>query len=139
MVTTIKYAQYMRCLSLWLEGILGKTPEEFKNQYGSQSGRIGSASTTSNVIIPVELWGQHGDRASLKSKKRYTKRDVKSILSASIAALYFHLSIVDAPLALPLDIRDDEITSTTFDVLDDSILVVDRVPTISFRWLEEIS
>jgi len=61
----------MRYLSLWFGGILGRTPEEFKGQYGSQSGGIGSASAVSNAGIPVELWGQHGDWASFKSKKRY--------------------------------------------------------------------
>ena len=69
MVMAIKYAQYMRYLSLWFGGILGLTPEEFKGQYGSQSGRIGSASTASNAGIPVELWGKHGDWASFKSQK----------------------------------------------------------------------
>ncbi len=69
MVMAIKYAQYMRYLSLWFGGILGLTPEECKGQYGSQSGRIGSASAASNACIPVELWGQHDDWASFKSKK----------------------------------------------------------------------
>ena len=59
----------MRYLSLWFEGILGLTREEFKGQYGSQSSRIGSASAASNVGIPVELWGQHGDWAYFKSQK----------------------------------------------------------------------
>ena len=67
MVMAIKYAQYMRYLSLWFRGILGLNPEEFKGQHASQSGRIGSASATSNAGIPVELWGQHGDLASFKS------------------------------------------------------------------------
>ena len=72
MVMAIKYAQYMRYISFWFGGILGLTPEEFKSQYGSLSGRIGSASATSNVGIPVELWGQHGDWASLKKPKKGT-------------------------------------------------------------------
>ena len=57
-----------------------------------------------------------------KSQKRYTKRDVKSLLSISLAAM--QLPIMNEPLALPFDIRGDESTSTTFDVLDDSIPVV---------------
>ena len=68
-IIAIKYAQYMRYLSLWLRGILGLTPEEFKCHYGSQSSRIGSASTVSNAAIPVELWGKHPDWASFKSQK----------------------------------------------------------------------
>ena len=39
------------------------------------------------------------------------------------------LPIMNEPLALPLDIRDDENTSTTFDALDDSIPIVEGVPT----------
>ena len=65
----IKYAQYMRYLSLWFGGILRLTPEEFKDQYGFQSCRIGAASAASNVGISVELWGQHGDWDSFKSQK----------------------------------------------------------------------
>ncbi len=70
MIMAIKYAQYMRYVCLWLGGILGLTPEEFKSQYGSQLGRIGSASAAFNAGISVELCGQHGDWASFKSQKR---------------------------------------------------------------------
>ena len=69
MVKAIKYAQYMRYLSLWFGGILGLTMEEFKSQYSSKSSRIGSASAASNAGIPVELWGQHSDWTSFKNKK----------------------------------------------------------------------
>jgi hypothetical protein len=47
--------------------------------------------------------------------------------------------IMNTPLALPFDIRDDESTSRKFDVLDDSIPIVEGFPTNSFRWLEELS
>ena len=40
MFTTIKFAVYVRYFSLRFGGVLGLTPEEFKNQYDSQSGRI---------------------------------------------------------------------------------------------------
>jgi len=56
LVPAIKYEQYIRYLSLWFGCIIGIIPEEFKNQHGSQSGRICSASTTSNAYIPVEIW-----------------------------------------------------------------------------------
>ena len=59
----------MRYYFLWFGGILGLTPEESKNQYGSQSYRIGSSSAASNAGIPVILWGQHGDWASFESQK----------------------------------------------------------------------
>jgi hypothetical protein len=67
------------------------------------------------------------------------KRDVKSLLSGSMATMQLPSPIIHAPLALPFNIRDDEIMSTTFDVLDDSIPIVEGVPTNSFRWLEELS
>ena len=65
------------------------------------------------------------------------KRDVESLLSVSKAAMKIH--IMNEPLALPFDIRDDESTSTTFDILDDSIPIMEGVPTNTFRWLEELS
>ena len=57
----IKYDHYVRYLSLWFRKVLGISTQEFKAQYGSQSGRSGGASATSNAGIPIELWGQHGD------------------------------------------------------------------------------
>ncbi len=83
----IEYQQYTRYLSLWFGGVVGFYVEEFKAQYGSESGRIGLASSASNAGIPVVLRGQYGDWASFKSQKRYMKRDVKTILSFSLAAM----------------------------------------------------
>ena len=83
----------------------------------------------------MELRGQDGDWASLKSPKKYMKRDVKSLLSVSEAAM--KLPIMNEQLALPFDIRDDENTSTTFDVLDDSIPIVEGLQWL--QWLEELS
>jgi hypothetical protein len=54
----------------------------------------------------VEIWGQHGDWAFLKSQKWYIKHDGESLLSVSKAAI--KLPIMNVPLALPFDIRDDE-------------------------------
>jgi len=68
--------------------LLRLTPEEFRNQYGSQSGGICSASAASNVGIPVEFWGQHGDWASFKSEKICIKRDVKFLLSVRFFGSY---------------------------------------------------
>jgi hypothetical protein len=137
-ILAIKYAQYMRYLSLWFGGILGLTPVEFKSQYGSQSGRIGSASAASNAGIAVELWGQHGDWASFKSQKRYMKRDVESLLSVSKAVMSTPTSS-GKPLELTFDIRDDESSSTIFDEVDDSIPITEGVPSNTFRWMEELS
>jgi len=76
----------------------------------------------------VELWGQHGEWASFKKQKRYMKRDVKSLLSISLSAMKLPSHVVNTLSTLPFDIRDDESTSTTFDVLDDSIPIVKGVP-----------
>jgi hypothetical protein len=46
------------------------------------------------------------------------------------------LPIVNVPLALPFDIWGGESTSAILDVLDDSIPIVEGVPTNSFRWQE---
>jgi hypothetical protein len=54
------------------------------------------------------------------------KRDVKSLLSVSLAIMKLPSPIMNASLALPFDIRVDESTSTTFDVFDDSIPIVER-------------
>ncbi len=53
MLTAIEYDQYMCYFPLWFGGVLGLSPEEFKNQYGSQSSRIGSAFVTYNAGIHV--------------------------------------------------------------------------------------
>ncbi len=37
----IKYTQYVRYLSPWFDEVLGISAQEFKDQYGSQSGRSG--------------------------------------------------------------------------------------------------
>jgi hypothetical protein len=66
------------------------------------------------------------------------KRDVESLLTVSKAAMSTPITL-NKPLKLTFDIRDDENTSTIFDVLDDSIPIVEGVPTNTFRWLEELS
>jgi hypothetical protein len=66
------------------------------------------------------------------------KRDVESLLSVSKAAMSISTTL-NQPLELTFDIRDDKSTSTTFDILDDSIPIVEGVPTNTFRWLEELS
>ena len=81
----------------------------------------------------MELWGQHGDWASFKSQKRYMKRDIKYLFSVSLAVMKLPSPLMNTPLTLPFDIRDDESTSTTFDGLDYFILIVEGVPMNSFR------
>ncbi len=66
------------------------------------------------------------------------KRDVESLLSVSKAAMSTPTTS-SKPLELTFDIRDDESSSTIFDVLDDSIPIVEGVPTNTFRWMEELS
>ena len=66
------------------------------------------------------------------------KRDVESLLSVSKATMSTPTTL-NKPLELTFDTRDDENTSTTFDVLDDSVPIVEGVPSNTFRWLEELS
>ena len=42
-------------------------------------------------------------------------------------------------LSSPFDIRNGENSSTTFDVLDNSIPIVEGVSSNTFRWMEELS
>ncbi len=42
-------------------------------------------------------------------------------------------------LSSPFDIRDDKSSSTTFDILDDSIPIVEGVSSNTFSWPEELS
>ena len=51
----IKYDEYARYLSLWFGEVLGISTQEIKLQYGSQLGRSGGASSSSNAGIPIEL------------------------------------------------------------------------------------
>ena len=74
----------------------------------------------------------------LKIQKGYMQHDVESLLSVYNKAA-MKLPITNVPLTLPFDIRDDESTSTTFDVFDKSIPIVEGVPINTFRWLEELS
>ena len=95
-------------MSLWFGEVLGISTQKFKSQYGTQSGRSGEASPASNADIDLELWGQHGDWASFKSQKRYMKKDVKALLSVSLAAMNVTFStplIVDQDIFL--DARED--------------------------------
>ena len=67
----------------------------------------------------MEIWGQHGDWASIKSQKYYMKRDVTCFLYVSLAAnepklpsyslMYTHYLAL-----LRFDIRDDTSTSNLF-------------------------
>jgi hypothetical protein len=130
----IKYAQYVRYLSLWFGEVLGISTQEFKAQYGTQSGRSGGASAASNADIDLELWGQHGDWASFKSQKRYMKKDVKALLSVSLAAM-------NVPSATPIVIDKDIITDAREDSddsqsthFDDSIPSMDGIPDSAFHW-----
>ena len=66
------------------------------------------------------------------------KRDViESLLSVSKATMSIPTTF-NQSLELTFDIRDNESTSTTLDVPDDSIPIVEGVPTNTFRWLEEL-
>ncbi len=70
----ITYAQFSTSLALWFWGVMGLFPTEFLSRYGSQSGRSGGASATSNAGIPLELWGHR--LAALKSSRNGADRKV---------------------------------------------------------------
>jgi hypothetical protein len=103
-------------------------------------GRSGGASAASNADISVELIAQHGDWASFESQKRYMKKDIKSLLSVSLAAMELPStsSKEDIPIDVCLDVRDDsgESDSTAF---DDSIPSMDGIPINAFHWHGETS
>ena len=88
--------------------------------------------------IPVELWGQHGDWDSFKNQKSYMKRDFKSLLSVSKAAMSIPTTL-NQPLELTFDSRDDESTLPPVKSLMTLSSLWKGLPTISFRWLEELS
>jgi hypothetical protein len=130
----IKYAQYVRYLSVWFGEVLGISTQEFKSQYGTQSGRSGGASTAYNADINLELWGQHGDWASFKSQKRYMKKDVKAFLSVSVAVMN---ASSPPPLVIDKDIildarEDSDGSQSTF--FDDLIPSMDGIPNVAFHW-----
>jgi len=126
----IKYQQYMRYHSLWFGGVLGLSVEEFKAQYGSQSGRIDFALAASSSGISVELWRQHGDWESFKSKKKHVKRDIKSILSVSLDDMDQPSSSIPIGNALdvPPDVRMDNGVFDSLEVVDDSIPLKKGIP-----------
>ena len=95
-------------MSLWFGEVLGISTQEFQAQYGSQSGRSGGASAASNADIDLELWGLHGDWASFNSQKCYMKKDIKAILSVSMAVMDVPSSTtLDVDKDIVLDARDD--------------------------------
>jgi hypothetical protein len=97
----IKYDQYVRYLSPWFGEVLGFSTQEFNGQYCSKSSRSRGASTASNAYIPIELWGKHVYWTSFKSPKRYMKKNIKSILSVSLAAMDLSSSSkIDIPIYL---------------------------------------
>ena len=87
----ITYSQPSTCLSLWFGGVMGISPTEFLSRYGSQSGRSGGASASSNAGIPLELWGHHGNWKSEATQRCYMQKDAPSILSVSRVAMGQHI------------------------------------------------
>ena len=108
--------------------------QEFKALYGSQFGRSGGASTSSNAGIPLELWGQHGYWATHKNQKRCMKKDIKEILSVSMAAMEVPSSgKIYNPIDISFDVRDDLGDSDTTN-FDESIPSMDGIPSNAFSW-----
>ncbi len=119
---------------LWFGEVLGISTQEFKAQYGSQSGRTGGASAASNADIDLELWGQHGGWASFNSQKRYMKKYVKALLSVSMAVMNVPSpSTIDVDKDIVVDARDDMDDSLSAH-FDDTIPSMDGIPAQAFHW-----
>jgi hypothetical protein len=91
---------------------MGISPTEFLSRYGSQSGRNGRASASSNAGIPLELWGQHGGWKSAATQRCYMQKDAPSILLVSQAAMGQHIPAPVPRGALPPIIRKRFVSST---------------------------
>ncbi len=88
-----------------------------------------------NADIDLELWGQHGDRASFISQKRYTKKDVKALLSVPMAAMNVSSSTtLDVDKDIVLDARDDMDDSQSTHYDDTIIPSMDGTPVQAFHW-----
>ncbi len=62
------------------------------------------------------------------------KKDIKSILSVSLAAMQApSSSVIDIPIDLTLDVRDDSGDSDSKN-FDDSIPSMDGIPDYAFCW-----
>jgi hypothetical protein len=111
---------------------MGISPTEFLSRYGSQSGRSGGASATSNAGIPLELWGQHGDWKSAAAQRCYMQKDAMSILSVSRAAMGQQIPAPMPRVALPPIIRSSGVPSTH--PVEEVTYSIEWVPEGSFAW-----
>ena len=132
----ISYDQFSRFLSLWFGGVLGCSAAEFKLRFGTQSGRSGGASAASNAGIPLELWGQHGDWASMAAQRCYMEKDMAALLSVSRAAMGQHSAASSASAGRPeRDVREEEESPSLEPAEDtDTQVEVEGVPVGAFRW-----
>ncbi len=85
---------------------MGVSPSEFISLYGSQSGRSGAASASSNAGIPLEIGGQDGDGKSPAAQRCYIKRDAPSILSVSLATMGQPARRAPAPFGPPCQLEE---------------------------------
>jgi hypothetical protein len=138
--TFISYAQFSKYLALWFGESLGLTAKEFLAIYGSQSGRSGAASATSNAGVQWELWGQHGDWKSEDAQRAYMKRDSASVLSVSRAAMTpvppvasLTPGVLAAPSPSPAPLLLSAAPHPPVD-LDDEEQLVEGIPPGSFAW-----
>ena len=52
-------------------------------EFGSQSGRSGGASASTNAGVPWERWGQHGSWQSASAQRAYMQLSDENILGVS--------------------------------------------------------
>jgi hypothetical protein len=128
----IAYGQFSTLLALWLGGVMGLSPEEFLEKYGSQSDRNGEASAASNAGISLELWGQHGVWKSAAAQSCYMKRGSESILSVSRASMR-QVGEPEPLWAAPIGMHG--IVPRVAPSPEDEALNVEGVPTGSFACL----
>jgi hypothetical protein len=80
------------------------------------------------------IWGQHGDWASFKSQKRYMKKNIKSLLSVSLAAIELPSTTkTDISLDSFMDVREDSGDSDSLNS-HDLIPSMDGIPPNTFCW-----
>ncbi len=66
---------------------MGVSPDGFRCQFETWSGRSGMAPTAYNAGMSFELWGQHGNLSSYGAQKVYMQSDRVFLLSVSQATM----------------------------------------------------
>ena len=76
--------------------MLGLSPDEFLQQFGTHSGRIGGASAAANAGVSIERWGRHGSWRSMSAQRAYMRLSEENILNVSRVLIMADPSTPDA-------------------------------------------